>query len=418
MTWATVPDNVKIFSISEISMEIKLLLETGIPSIWVAGEISGLKHHSSGHRYFSLKDGKAVLRAVMWRSDGARLQFALKDGLEVTAHGRLDVYAPHGEYKLVVDRVYPKGMGAQELALRQLKEKLQARGYFAAERKRALPRFPQRIGVVTSPTGAALRDMLEILGRRWPSAAVWLCPVRVQGAGAAFEIASALRLLNRLEDFVDVVIIGRGGGSAEDLSAFNDERVAQAVFESRLPVVSAVGHEMDVTIADLVADKRALTPSEAAEWVTPDRRQLLADVADGHGRLVALMAQRLARTRGRLEELSQRRVFRWPLELLRAQEGRLDDWEERLGRSMSDGLFRARQALQAQADRLASLSPLNVLARGYSLTRRESDRVVVRRPDQVRLGERVVTHVQHGSVVSRVEETSEAPLAGDEAAAD
>jgi exodeoxyribonuclease VII large subunit len=412
MAWANVPDNVKVFSISEISMEIKLLLETRIPSIWVAGEISGLKHHSSGHRYFSLKDGRAVLKATIWRSNGTRLQFDLKDGLEIIAHGRLDVYPPHGEYKLVVDRVYPKGMGAQELALRQLKEKLQARGYFAAERKKPLPRFPQRIGVVTSPTGAALRDMLEILGRRWPAAAVWLCPVRVQGAGAAFEISSALRLFNRLADLVDVVIIGRGGGSAEDLSAFNDERVAQAIFESRLPVVSAVGHEIDVTIADLVADKRALTPSEAAEWATPDRRQLLAAVSERHARLVALMGDRLARSRGRLGELSQRRSLREPLELIRPLKNRLEDWRKGLDRLMSDRLFRAQQALEVHAGRLASLSPLNVLARGYSLTRRESDRVVVRRADQVHTGERIVTYVQHGSLVSRVEETTLTTFAG------
>jgi exodeoxyribonuclease VII large subunit len=402
-----VPDNVKIHSVSDVSAGIKQLLEEGIPSVWVTGEITRVTvHQGSGHRYFSLKDKKAVIKAVMWRSDGVRLRFELREGLEVIVHGRLDVYTPHGEYKLVVDQIYPKGVGAQELALRQLKEKLLARGYFAPARKRVLPRFPQRIALVTSSTGAALRDMLEILGRRWPSAEVWLCPVRVQGNTAAGEIVAALRLVNRLP-VIDVVIIGRGGGSAEDLGAFNDERVAEAIFESRLPVVSAVGHEIDVTIADLVADKRALTPSEAAELVTPDRAQLAIDLEAAWQRLGHLVGSCVRQARQRLGGLGERRVFQQPLERIRDLERRLEDWQDRLNRTIDQRLFRARQKVEAEAARLESLSPLNVLARGYSLTRRQTDQAVIRRADQVRPGETLVTYVQHGKLVSRVEETSE-----------
>src|SRR5205807_4700814 len=233
--------------------------------------------------------------------------------MEIIARGRLTVYVPRGEYQLQVEELQPKGLGALELALRQLKEKLLKLGYFAAERKKPLPRFPRRVALVTSASGAAVRDILEILGRRWPAVEAWVCPVRVQGDGAAEEIAAAIRLLNRVAA-VDVMIVGRGGGSVEDLWAFNAECVARAIFESRIPVVSAVGHEIDLTIADLVADCRALTPSEAAERVVPDRAEVLEWLTGLEGRFRALLRRSLEVSRTRLADLAGRPCFRRPLE--------------------------------------------------------------------------------------------------------
>jgi len=308
-----------------------------------------------------------------------------------------------GEYQLTVEEIHPKGLGAQELALRQLKEKLFRLGYFDPARKKPLPAMPRCVALVTSPTGAAVRDMLEILGRRWPATEVWVCPVRVQGDGAAAEIARAVRLLNRL-GCADVMIIGRGGGSAEDLWAFNEEIVAQAIYESVIPVVSAVGHEIDLTLADLVADRRALTPSEAAEFVVPHCEELLRDLAGIGGRLGELLNGRLLQARQRLRDLTQRRAFRLPLERVRDEERRLDEWQERLERGVRQRLALAGQKTEAAAGRLATLSPLNVLARGYSLTRRENDPRLLRSAAEVAPGERLVTLVQQGRIVSRVEE--------------
>ncbi len=396
------PENQKISSVSELTRQIKELLEEGFSSIWVGGEITNLKRPSSGHLYLTLKDAQAQIRGVMWRSTAQRLRFDIQDGLEVIVRGNLSVYPPRGDYQIIIDQLQPKGMGAQDLALRQLKEKLAGLGYFAPERKRPLPVFPRHLALVTSPSGAAIRDMLEILGRRWPSAQVWVCPVRVQGEGAAEEIAAAIELVNRVPG-IEVVILGRGGGASEDLAAFNRANVAQAIFQSRVPVVSAVGHEIDVTIADLVADKRALTPSEAAELVTPDRDQLFRQLRAFSERLKDLLNLRLETSRQRWQDLAGRRVFFQPLERIRERERRLDDAEVRLARAIRLRLGRAKQTADAWAARLETLSPLNVLARGYSLTRRDNDQAVVRDSNQVHPGDRLVTLVQHGRIVSRVE---------------
>jgi exodeoxyribonuclease VII large subunit len=394
---------IKICTVSELTRQVNIVLDEAFPSVWVAGEIVNLKRATSGHIYLSLKDAHAQVGAILWRSTALRLRFQLQDGLEIIARGKLNVYPPRGDYRFVIDELHPKGMGAQELALKQLKEKLSRLGYFAPERKRPLPPFPGHIALVTSAAGAAIRDILEILGRRWPAAQVWACPVRVQGLGAAEEIAAAIRRLNRLTH-MDVLILGRGGGSSEDLAAFNHELVAQAIFSSRIPIVSAVGHEIDVTIADLVADKRALTPSEAAELVTPDHGQLLAGLQACHGRMRDLLLNRFQIMRGRLHDLTGRRPLAQPLERIRDRERRLDDGEVRLHRAMQQKLAKVRHLADAQAARLETLSPLNVLARGYSLTRRESDQAVVRNPDQVQVGDRVVTLVEKGKLLCRVEE--------------
>lgn len=411
MVTSSSPEGVKVLSVSELTQEVKGILEDGFAAVWVAGEVSNLARPSSGHVYLTLKDSGAQLRAVVFRGVAMRLRFELHDGLDVIARGRLSVYPPRGEYQLVVEELQPKGLGALELALRQLREKLFRLGYFAPERKKPLPHYPRRVALVTSPTGAAIRDMLEILGRRWPTAETWVCPVRVQGEGAAQEVAAALHLLNRLGQ-VDVIIVGRGGGSVEDLWAFNEECVAHAIFQSRIPVVSAVGHEIDLTIADLVADRRALTPSEAAELVTPNRWEIVEGLRGLGGQLRTALWQRLELARSRLRDLERRRAFRMPLERVRDGERRVDELGDRLRRAMRQRLGRAREGLSAQAARLESLSPLNVLGRGYSLTRREADQVVVRHADQVRPGDRLVTHVQHGRIVSRVEDAYSVDLTG------
>jgi exodeoxyribonuclease VII large subunit len=396
------PAGVKVKTVGELTRQVKTLLEEGFQSVWVSGQISNYRPASSGHVYLTLKDSEAQLPAVLWRSTAQRVKFQPQDGLEVIAAGRLEVYPPHGKYQLVIEELQPKGIGALELAFRQLCEKLSKLGYFEAERKKPLPRFPRRIALVTSPTGAAIRDMLENIGRRWPGIEILVCPVRVQGDGAAQEIAAAIRLLNRLT-LVDVMIVGRGGGSMEDLWAFNEEIVAHAIFESKITIISAVGHEIDVTIADLVADCRASTPTHAASLVVQDCKEILAGLRAIETQLRNRVSNRLTLARQRLDDLAGRRVLRLPLERIRTHEQRLDEWSERLGRVARQRLDRSRERLQALAARLETLSPLNVLGRGYSLTRRESDQSLIRSSDQVRPGERLVTLVERGRIISRVE---------------
>ena len=391
----------KVLSVSELTQQVKFLLEEAFPVLSLGGEISGLTRPASGHVYLTLKDNNAQISAVIYRAAAMRIPFELRNGMEVIVRGKLSVYPPRGSYQFLIEDVQPKGIGAAELALRQLKEKLQKLGYFAAERKRALPRFPRRIAVITSPSGAAVRDILETLGQRWPAREVWILPVRVQGDGAAEEIARAFLLLSAVTG-LDLAIVGRGGGSSEDLSAFNDERVARAIFESRIPVVSAVGHEIDVTIADLVADHRALTPTAAAQMVVPhidEIREYLDVVALRTRQALLRIATRL---RQRVMDLASRACLRLPLEMVRVRENRLDDLEGRIHRAAKQHLSQLRERMLAQAGRLGALSPLNVLARGYSLTRREKDLAVIRLGSEVVTGSRLLTDVQHARIVSVV----------------
>ncbi|MBI3824352.1 MAG: exodeoxyribonuclease VII large subunit [Planctomycetes bacterium] len=393
--------NVTPLSISALTAQIKSLLEASFPCVWVAGEIGSLSIAGSGHAYFNLKDTTAILPSVMWRTTAQRHRYAIKDGLHVIVRGKITVYPPHGKYQLTVEEMHQAGDGAQDLALRKLKEKLQKLGYFAPERKKPLPTMPRRIALVTSPTGAAIRDMLEIITRRWPSAELWVCGVRVQGAGAAAEIAAALDQLNAFAG-IDVILLGRGGGSSEDLAAFNDETVAHAIFASKIPIISAVGHEIDVTIADLVADRRAATPSEAAEIATPDCLELLQSLSVRRQRLHSLLMGKYQAHQQRLQSLLKRRVFQFPLERLHEQEHRVDDREARLQKAMRANLQRERRRLDALAAHLESLSPLNVLARGYSLTRSVPDKKVIRSIEQVSIGDTVEIVLGDGRVQAEV----------------
>ena len=396
-----------ILTVSALTARIRTALEGEFSSVWVSGEISNLSRPSSGHVYLSLKDEKATLRSVLYRGIAIRLRFEPRDGMQVIARGRLSVYAPRGDYQLQIEEIQPKGIGALELALQQLREKLQAKGYFDPRRKRPLPAFPRSIALITSPTGAAVRDMLELLARRWPVARVVVVPVRVQGDGAADELAAAIRAVNGLHAAgslrLDALIVGRGGGSLEDLWAFNEEAVADAIFASRIPVVSAVGHEIDVTISDLVADHRALTPSHAITDLTPDREALLTGLANLGARLRERSVRRVELARQRLNTIADRRVLRSPLDRVRDLEKRLDDLDDRLRRTAAAPLDRARAKVAALAGRLESLSPLNVLSRGYSLTRTPDGRVI-QDAKTVSRGDILVTRLARGEVVGRVEE--------------
>lgn len=394
-------------SVSDLTAQLKELVEESFPSVWVAGEVTNFTRASSGHWYFTLKDEGAQLRAVMFRGFNLRIRFDPRDGLDVLARGRLSIYERRGDYQLLVEELQPQGIGAAELALRQLKEKLLARGYFHPERKRRLPRFPKRVGLIASATGAAIRDMIELFAQRWPLTELILHHSRVQGEGAAQEVAAAIQLLNRLHQSgelpLDAIILGRGGGSVEDLWAFNEECVATAVFNSMVPIVSAVGHEVDVTIADLVADHRAETPSAAVVALTPHLRELSEGLEDLGNRFQEAIRRRLAISRQRLDQLASRPALRRPLQRIREHEQRLDDLGGRLRRAMNQRLFQSSEKLAALTLRLETLSPLNVLTRGYSLTRKVSGELI-RSPADVRPGDRLITRLAKGELLSRVEQ--------------
>jgi exodeoxyribonuclease VII large subunit len=418
MTNPGAPDGVTIRTVSQISAEIRNLLERSFANVWVEGEISKPSRPSSGHHYFVLKDASANLKAVIFRGAALRMPrgFEPREGAAVVAFGRITVYEPKGDYQLSIERIFPKGLGEGELALRALREKLSKLGYFDPRRKRKPPTHPKNVALVTSATGAAIRDLITILGRRWPLTRVFVRPSRVQGEGAAAEIASAIMQLNRWAGqghlSLDCIILGRGGGSAEDLSAFNEEIVAQAIYESKVPIVSAVGHEIDNTLADSVADVRAVTPSHAAEIIVPDRIQVLDDLRETGDRIHEAMRRRINLARRRLDGIASRRAFRNPLDRIRDRERRLDDLAERLTRAARMRLHLARQQLGAVAARIEALSPLNVLARGYSLTMREPTNALIRSADQLKPGDTIATILQHGRVISRVEKVDSTDARG------
>jgi exodeoxyribonuclease VII large subunit len=391
------------FTVSQLTAQIKLALEGDFPDVWVAGEISNLSRPQSGHSYFTLKDDQAQIRAVMWRSAAARLKFDLADGLDVICHGHIDVYAPRGSYQLVVDQLQPKGVGALELALRKLREKLTAEGLFDPARKRKLPPFPRRLAFVTSPTGAAVRDFLEVLRRRWRGVDVLIIPARVQGDGAAQEIVAGIKLANRLSPRPDVLVVGRGGGSLEDMWAFNEEPVVRAIAASKIPTVSAVGHEIDVTLSDLAADVRALTPSEAAERVVPAVEEISQRMRSYHQRLRHAAHRRVMLLRARYDGIVAQRPFRRPFDAVHDRSRRLDElalhgnsavqriWRDKLGR------------VATLAGKMESLSPLAVMARGYTITRDVSTCAVVRTAKQLHIGQSLLTRFVDGEAVSKVE---------------
>ena len=393
----------RIYSVSELTAELKALLENTFTGVWVEGEISNFKHHTSGHMYFTLKDDRGQLRAVMFRGSNRGLQFRPEDGLAVIVFGNVTIYEPRGEYQIYVEYMEPKGLGALQLAFEQLKTRLEAEGLFDPARKRPIPLLPKKIGLVTSPSGAAIRDILQIIHRRFANVQVLIFPVRVQGEGAAAEIVEGIESLNKRGD-LDVLIVARGGGSIEDLWAFNEEVVARAIYASQTPVISAVGHETDFTIADFVADVRAPTPSAAAELVISRKAELSQRVDDLFSRLVSHMRYRAERSGERLRSLERHLRLLSPLERVKRQRERLREGALALQSSMSHRLALWRGDLRTAAARLDSLSPLAILARGYSVCRRLPDLSILTRAASVAEGERVEVLLHQGGLICRVEE--------------
>ncbi len=397
----------RVLTVSEITARIKTYLESAFPDVWVVGELSRVTRASSGHLYMTLKDESAVLNAVMWRGPASALRFEPEEGLEVTARGSIDVYPPRGSYQLIVAWMEPRGIGALQLAFRQLQEKLQAEGLFAPEAKKPLPPYPRRIGVVTSPTGAAIRDIVNVISRRYPPAELYLYPSRVQGAEAAAEIAAAIERLNECRPGLDLIIVGRGGGSLEDLWAFNEEVVARAIHRSCIPIVSAVGHEIDFTIADFVADARAATPTEAGELVVPDGLELGLRLGRQARRMAAALRGQLLRTSQRVAALVSRPALRRPEAALRERAQRADDLAERLNAAVGRYLERQREGTESLVRRLRTLSPAAVLERGYSLSFDPRGRLL-RSVEQVRRGDTIRTRLRRGRLSSEVLEVEDA----------
>jgi exodeoxyribonuclease VII large subunit len=402
------PDDApEVLSVSELTLAIKSELERNFTSVWVSGELSDVVRPHSGHIYLTLKDAGAQIKGILWKTAAARVKFDLEDGLEVVCRGDIDVYPPRGNYQLIIRQIEPLGLGALQLAFKKLYEKLSAEGLFDPRHKQPLPRFPRRIAVVTSPTGAAIRDFLEVLRRRWQGVEVLVIPARVQGEGAAAEIARGIALANRLADPPDVLVVGRGGGSIEDLWCFNEELVVRAIFASQIPIISAVGHEIDVTLADLVADVRALTPSEAAERVVPSAEEMRGQLANYRERLTASLGARVRHARTRLQNLAERRIFRRPHDALQELSRRVDELESRATRAVWRQLTRSKERTGALAAQLEGLSPLGVLSRGYSVTTRADDGVIVTDASQLKPGERILSRLARGQIISRVEQCSE-----------
>lgn len=439
-----------ILTVSELTQEIKDILEDRFPDIWVEGEISNLRIPPSGHIYFTLKDDFSQIRAVLFKMQARTLRFLPEDGLHVICRGRVSLYEKRGEYQLILEAIEPKGIGALQLAFLQLKDRLEKEGLFDTARKKTIPMLPQTIGIVTSPTGAVIRDMLHIIDRRFENVHILLYPVRVQGEGASLEIARAIEYFNDRMN-VDVIIVGRGGGSLEDLWAFNEEEVARAIYHSRIPIISAVGHETDYTIADFVADLRAPTPSAAAELVVRDKREMKNTLRYLEGRLESQILQILQEYQTNLSHLRKilidprkrveqyflrvddlanrlRILLSWSLKrkkekALHLNEGlfyrnpvrRIENLRlliaeagKRLGQNIRHSIEMQRQKVIGVLGKLDSLSPLSILQRGYSITRKIPTLQILRNAVDVREGDKVEVRLHQGTLLCGVERTEKA----------
>nr|WP_214019668.1 exodeoxyribonuclease VII large subunit [Methanoculleus sp.] len=392
-----------ILAVSEVSGLIcDLLDDTRLHQIWVRGEVTNYRDHASGHRYFSLseRDGRrsALINCVMWRTYASALAFEPKDGMDVLAWGSVEVYEPHGRYQFIVREMLPAGLGERHLTVERWKQELDAEGFFAPERKRPLPLFPQRIGVVTSPTGAAVKDILSVISRRYPAEVV-LSPTAVQGEGAHIEIAEAIR---RIDGLVDVIIVGRGGGSFEDLFPFNHPDVVRAVAACRTPVISAVGHEVDTALCDFAADLRAPTPSAAAERAVPERREVLREVRGCEERMRSLLLHRFHASASEVEELRERMHPRRLARRVHERMQRLAEHEELLRRAALARMQRERSALAEVRASLAGQNPLAILDRGYCIV--EAGGRIARSARDLGSGERLVLKMKDGRASAVVEE--------------
>jgi len=368
-----------IYTVSQLTSSIKIVLEDSFQNIWIEGEISNFDRPASGHFYFTLKDDKSEIKCVFFKSSNEKIKFEIKDGMQALCSGKIGIYEKRGMYQLYVTKIEPKGVGALQLAFEQLKEKLFKEGLFDEAHKKKIPFLPERIGIVTSTTGAAIRDMLHVLGKRFSNVHVIINPVKVQGEGSAGEIASAIEEFNRLDN-VDVVIIGRGGGSLEDLWAFNEEAVARAIYNSKIPIISAVGHEIDWTISDFVADMRAPTPSVAAEIVIAKKSDLI----------------------DRLDEI-EKKIIGFPLDLVKEYEQRLDEVEKGIGLRFRHYIELKKENFKLLSEKVQILSPLGILDRGYSVTFKLPDKKIIKNNKDIKNGDLIETRVSKGSFVSRID---------------
>jgi exodeoxyribonuclease VII large subunit len=439
-----------ILTVSELTREIKEILEDRFPDVWVEGEISNVRIPPSGHIYFTLKDDTSQIRAVLFKMQARALRFVAEDGLHVICRGRVSLYEKRGDYQLILGSMEPKGIGALQLAFLQLKEKLEKEGFFDPDRKRPIPMIPKRIGIVTSPTGAVIRDILHILKRRFENLPILLYPVRVQGEGASGEIVEAVKYFNQWTD-VDVIIVGRGGGSLEDLWAFNEEAVARAIYHSRIPIISAVGHETDYTISDFVADLRAPTPSAAAELVVRDKKEIKrilhylwgrlenegAQIFEGYrtrlshlvrifrepekkieeyflrmddlvNRLRLFASWTLKRKKERQLHLSENLLLGSPVEKLKNLRSFLSEVRKRMERNVHHAMEIRRHRVAGICGKLDSLSPLSILQRGYSVTRKLPSLQILREAIHVKEGDRVTVKLYRGTLFCCVEKTENA----------
>lgn len=396
-------------NVSQLNAMVKRAIDASIQTFWLAGEIGTLMQSSSGHVYLTIKDNANQISAVIWRSTMERVGIDLREGMAVLVQGRLDVYGPRGAYQVVISRLEEQGVGALQQAFRRLYAKLDAEGLFSAERKKELPAFPTRIGFVTSPNGAAIRDFIEVLRRRWPGASVLVVPARVQGEGAAADIAKGIRIAAMIRPKLDVLVVGRGGGSLEDLWAFNEEVVVRAIVNCPLPTVSAVGHEIDVTLSDLAADVRALTPSEAAERIVPSRDELVDSLNAVRLRLDSLITNRIAQYELRLNGIATRPILQDPSRLLETMTQQVDDLHQASDLAIDQILQLQSQKMERLAQVLDAISPLKTLARGYSVTT-EATSGKLAKAASLKTGQLIKTRLEDGIVTSEVKETN--PLAG------
>lgn len=400
----------RILEVTQVNQFIKAALDAQpmLQGLSVRGELSNYKVYPSGHHYFTLKDAESSLRCVMFKGSASRLRFRPESGMQVIASGRITVYPRDGAYQLYCDSLLPEGMGDLHVAFEQLKRKLSEEGLFDPQYKKPLPKYPHRIAIITSSAGAAIHDMLRILKARYPLSKILLLPVRVQGVEAPPEIVGAIRYANR-HHLADLIITGRGGGSIEDLWAFNDERVARAIFESEIPVISAVGHEPDVTISDYVADLRASTPSNAAELAVPDQAELRQYLDAMQSSMAGALLRNLKLSRQRLNTLASSRVLRAPEQYFIDRRTALEHLTRRLASATQNTLMRSRARLAQQAAALDAMSPLKVLSRGYAVTTDEAG-AVLRSVQQTKQGDVIHVRLSDGTVDAQVKKLTEGTL--------
>ena len=390
----------KIYSVSELTRGISLLLEGEFSRVWVEGEVSNFILHTSGHCYFSLKDADSVIACVIFKSSASKLKFDIENGMSLICSGRIGVYNKRGQYQLYIDKAEPQGIGSLQLAFTQLKEKLFKEGLFDPAHKKEIPYLPETIGIVTSPTGAAIRDMLDVIDRRFPNMHIVLFPSKVQGEAAASEIVAGIEAFNYLKN-VDIIIVGRGGGSIEDLWAFNKEPVARAIYDSEIPVVSAVGHEIDYTIADFVADLRAPTPSAAAELVVREKRDILQQIDALQVRLKQALQGRVDALKKHLDGIMQRYAFRQPQFLIEQYQQRLDEQSRSLLQNLSHFVSIKTEKVSSINGRLKALNPTAILSRGYSITMTHPSGDIIKDAFKVKQGCYIRTKLTKGEIISK-----------------